>query len=55
MEDVVIGIDLGGTNIKVGVVDAEARVLSKMSIPTEGEKGRDHVLENICGSVEPAM
>lgn len=29
-----LGIDLGGTNIAVGVVDEEARLLRKMSAPT---------------------
>jgi glucokinase len=42
-----LGIDLGGTNIKSGVVDDEGRVLSKVSIPTEaelgGEAGLDHL------------
>ena len=33
------GIDLGGTNIKVGVVDDLGRPLSWVSIPTEPEKG----------------
>ena len=33
------GIDLGGTNIKVGVVDDLGRPLSRLSIPTEVEKG----------------
>ena len=33
------GIDLGGTNIKVGVVDDLGRPLCRLSIPTEAEKG----------------
>ena len=34
-----VGLDLGGTNIKVGVVDDLGRPLSWLSIPTEVEKG----------------
>lgn len=33
------GIDLGGTNIKVGVVDDLGRSLIRLGIPTEPEKG----------------
>ncbi len=33
------GIDLGGTNIKVGVVDDLGRPLSWLTIPTESKKG----------------
>jgi len=34
-----VGIDLGGTNIKVGVVDDRGRPLSWLSIPTDADKG----------------
>lgn len=34
-----VGIDLGGTTVKVGVVDDLGRPLSRLSIPTESEKG----------------
>ena len=44
-----LGIDLGGTNIKSGVVDDDGRVLSSVSIPTEaelgGRAGLDHLAE----------
>jgi len=34
-----VGVDLGGTNIKVGVVDDLGRPLSWLTIPTEPEQG----------------
>ncbi len=43
-----VGIDLGGLNIKGGVVTEKGKVLSFDSIPTEGQKGRDHVLDRIA-------
>ncbi len=55
MSECFVGIDLGGTNIKAGVVDAEARILSKVSIPTEGGKGREQVLKNICAAAKLAI
>ena len=43
-----VGIDLGGTNIKGGVTDAAGTLKFFQSIETEGEKGRDHVLDRIA-------
>lgn len=37
-----LGIDVGGTNIKSGVVDGTGRVIAKASIPTEAVQGPDH-------------
>lgn len=34
-----LGIDLGGTNVKSGVVDADGRSLSSVSVPTRVENG----------------
>jgi glucokinase len=42
-----VGIDLGGTNIKGGVVAPSGEVLHFESIETEVEGGRDHVLDRI--------
>jgi glucokinase len=42
-----LGIDLGGTNIKSGVVDDDGRVLSAVSVPTEAEKGAKAGLDHL--------
>jgi len=42
-----VGIDLGGTNIKGGIVDRSGQVVYFESIETEGDKGRDHVLDRM--------
>lgn len=42
-----IGIDLGGTFIKGGVVDDIGNVISSSKIPTEADKGQNQVVENI--------
>lgn len=34
-----VGVDLGGTNMKIGVVDDDAETLAYLVIPTEVEKG----------------
>ncbi len=42
-----LGIDVGGTNLKAGVVTAEGESLSRVSRPTEVAKGRDVGLQNL--------
>ena len=46
---VVFGIDIGGTNIKSGVVDTEGRILRTDNTPTEAKSGRDSLLAKIHG------
>ncbi len=43
-----IGLDLGGTNIKAGVMDDSAAVLGKLSVPTRAEGGPDAVIANMA-------
>ncbi len=47
MKKYYVGIDLGGTFIKGGIVDSEGKVLLQDKTPTEVEKGADKVAENI--------
>lgn len=46
------GIDLGGTSIKASLVDREKGILDKFCIPTEAEKGKDHILNQLTGVIE---
>lgn len=39
-----IGLDLGGTNIKGGVVDVDGEVAAKQIVPTEADEGPEHVM-----------
>ncbi len=39
-----VGIDLGGTNVKAGLVDANTNVLAKLQVPTQVEAGPDKVI-----------
>jgi glucokinase len=43
-----LGIDLGGTNIKSGVVGDDGRVLSAVKFPTEAERGADAGLDRLA-------
>ncbi|HHY97553.1 MAG TPA: ROK family protein [Firmicutes bacterium] len=50
-----VGVDLGGTKIATGVTDLEGRVIQRIIAPTEPEYGAEHVIGNICRSVEDAI
>ena len=52
MKDYAVGIDLGGTNIKGGLVRPDGSVVVTKSIKTETEGGLDHVVGRIAGLVE---
>ena len=47
----IIGIDLGGTNIKGGVFDADRRLLLRRSIATEADRGFEHVFDRLVGLI----
>ena len=44
-----VGIDLGGTNIKAGAVDAQGRILERRSIPTGLADGAQAVIARMAG------
>ena len=46
-----LGIDIGGTNIKFGIVDEDSRILKKYSIETKTDKGDK---ELVCDIIEKA-
>lgn len=50
-----VGVDLGGTNIKAGLLDAEAQVLCRLSVPTEVDRGAEVVTGNIAAAAERAI
>ena len=50
-----VGIDLGGTNIKVGVVDDLGRPLSWLTDPTESEKGPEDAARRMGKAVLEAI
>ncbi|MEK5254462.1 ROK family protein [Paenibacillus sp. FSL F4-0125] len=51
MKRYIIGIDLGGTNIKAGIYDTDFIAVKEISTPTEAAKGPSHVLGRIREAV----
>ncbi len=50
-----LGIDLGGTNIKSGVVDNNGRPLSSVSVATQADRGPVVGLDNLVAAAELAV
>ena len=50
-----VGIDLGGTNIKVGVIDDLGRTLSYLTIPTHVEQGAEDASRRMAEAVHKAI
>jgi glucokinase len=54
MADNFIGIDLGGTNIKIGCLSADMKLLWKTSIPTNAQMGPAAVIDRMVDAIEEA-
>jgi len=50
-----LGIDVGGTNIKAGVVADDGSIISRASVPTEREQGPDHGISQMVTAAHQAM
>jgi len=50
----VVGVDLGGTNMMVGIVDQHHKIIATVKRKTKAAMGRDAVIDRIVGSIERA-
>jgi glucokinase len=50
-----VGLDVGGTSMKAGVVDDTGSVLSSVSLPTEAHRGQVFGLERMCETIRRAV
>jgi glucokinase len=51
MPDFSIGVDLGGTNLRIAAVDREGKVLEKVTLGTKVGLGPDHVISEMCDTI----
>jgi glucokinase len=47
-----IGVDLGGTNLRIAAVDDQGTLLDKVSLGTELSMGRDRVIDDMCDAIQ---
>lgn len=55
MENIFVGIDLGGTNIKVGCFDEHLNLLQKTSVTTQSDMGSGAVIDKVVKAVEDVL
>lgn len=51
MDKIAVGVDLGGTAIKSGLVNARGKILRDTSVPAEANQGPTHVIQQISRSI----
>jgi len=55
MSEVFVGIDLGGTNIKIGLFDSQVKLISKTAVATEADMGPEVVIDKMAQTVEELL
>jgi len=52
MPDFSIGVDLGGTNLRIAAVSAPGEMLEKVTLGTKLALGRDHIIDEMCSAIQ---
>lgn len=52
MSTFAVGVDLGGTNLRIAAVDRTGKILEKITTGTEVARGRDRVIDEMCAAVQ---
>lgn len=52
MNNLSIGVDLGGTNLRIAAVDEQGRLVEKVTLGTKVSLGRSHVINDMCDAIE---
>src|SRR5712672_1086137 len=47
-----IGVDLGGTNLRIAAVDEQGALVEKITLGTKVSLGRDHVIADMCDAIQ---
>ncbi|MBQ2931668.1 MAG: ROK family glucokinase [Clostridia bacterium] len=50
-----VGIDLGGTNIAIGLVDEKGKILKQDSTPTLGKRSADEIIDDMIALAEKVI
>jgi glucokinase len=52
MKNFAIGVDLGGTNLRIAAVDEPGHLIEKVTLGTKVSLGRDHVINDMCDAIQ---
>lgn len=50
-----IGVDIGGTSVKLGMFETDGTVVDKWQVVTRTEDGGNHILEDVAASIRDKM
>ena len=50
-----IGIDVGGTSVKIGLFETDGTLLFKWEVPTRKEEGGRYILEDVAASIREVL
>ena len=51
----VIAVDIGGTNLRFGIVEKTGQIIHKIVRPTEADAGKDAVIKNIINGIDKIL
>ena len=51
MPDFSIGVDLGGTNLRIAAITREGQLLEKLTVPTRTAQGPDRTIDEMCNAI----
>jgi glucokinase len=51
MDEYVVGVDLGGTKIELGLIDPQNKIIARKKIPTDAESGPEAAVERMAAVV----
>src|SRR5579863_8690764 len=52
MPDFSIGVDLGGTNLRIAAVTSSGNLLEKVTLATQTSLGPNHVITQMCDAIQ---
>ena len=52
MNKISIGVDLGGTNLRIAAVDEQGALIEKVTLGTKVRPGRDHLIDDMCDAIQ---
>jgi glucokinase len=55
MTTLAIGVDLGGTNLRIAAVDSNGKLLEKITTSTQVARGRDQVIDEMCLAIQEVV
>jgi glucokinase len=50
-----IGVDLGGTNLRIAAVDSSGNVFERITTGTKVARGRDQVIDEMCNAIQEVV